>query len=107
LVAWPILPVWLLFIDPKSNTSRAAFVHGAGSLVLLALERKSLDHGFITETLPQPIDRLLGFGAAAVDEVRKIGAVGIGQPGKPDADEPKHRAVGFTREQIAPDRENP
>jgi hypothetical protein len=31
---------------------------GPGSFVFLALERKSLDHGFVAEALPQPVDCL-------------------------------------------------
>jgi hypothetical protein len=43
---------------------------GPGSFVFLALERKSLDQDFVTEALPQPVDCLLGLGAAAMRKRR-------------------------------------
>src|SRR5215475_15389560 len=84
----------------------AAPLSSSGSFVIFAFQREPLDHGFAAEPFTQAVDRLFGPGAAAVDEVGEIGAVGIAQIGEPDADEPKHRAVSLAREQFAPDRKD-
>src|SRR5262249_12933018 len=62
---------------------------------------------FIAEPFSQPVDGLLGLGAAAVDEVGEIGPVGVAERREADADQAKHGAVGFAREQVAPGGENP
>src|SRR5215472_7201830 len=95
---------------PKSNTGRDAFVQPVGSFVLVrvvAIERKPLDDGFIAEPFAQSVDGLLGLGAAAIDEVGEVGPVGVAERREPDADQAKHGAVGFAREQVAPGGENP
>jgi hypothetical protein len=79
-------PGWSDVLD--SNTDGTAFVQRPGLI----------HHGFIAEAPPQPVDCVLGLGAAAIDEVGEIGVVGIAQPREPDADEPKHRTVGFARQ---------
>src|SRR5215813_11908424 len=95
-------------LEPKSNTGRGAFVHRFGSFVLVvAVECKPFDDGFIAEPFAQPVDRLLGLGAAAVDEVGEIGSVGVAERREADADQAEHGAVGFAREQVAPGGENP
>ena len=75
-------------LEPKSNTGRGAFVHRFGSFVLVvAVECKPFDDGFIAEPFAQPVDRLLGLGAAAVDEVGEIGSVGVAERREADADQ--------------------
>src|SRR5262249_3733998 len=94
------------FVLIKSNTGRAEFVQPSASVVVLALERKPFDHGFLAEALAQAIHCLLGAGAAAIDEIGEIRAVRLAQAGEPDADEPKHGAVDLAPEQIPPHGED-
>src|SRR5262249_57686813 len=94
-------------LSAGSNTGSAAFVQRLGSFVLVVIvERKPLDDGFIAEPFAQPVDGLLGLGAAAVDEVGEIGPVGVAQRREADADQAKHPALRFPPEQVPPAAQN-
>src|SRR2546427_1375791 len=72
----------------------------------VALERKPLDHGVIAESFAQPVDCLLGLGQPAIDQIGKVGSVGIAQRGYADPDQTEHAAVAFARQQLAAGGEN-
>src|SRR6202051_2429697 len=69
--------------------------------VLRPLERQPPDYRLVAELCADAIDRVLGFGGAAVNQVGGIGLVGGDQGADADADEAVARAAGFALEEAA------
>src|ERR1700722_6010052 len=68
-------------------------------LFLGPFEGKASDHGIVAETRTHAVDRMLGLGGAAVDEIRRIGMIRRGECGCADAEQAEFRPVGFAFEQ--------
>src|SRR5690242_20473467 len=69
------------------------------------LERQSAHHGGAAEFFPHPVDRAFGerlAPAGRVEEVARVGLVGLADVGDADADQAEARAVGLACEQLAP-----
>src|SRR5262249_7870773 len=74
-------------------------------LWLLLLQRQPTHHGGAAEFLAHAVDRAFGerlAPAGLVEEVARVGLIGLADVGHADADQAIARAVGFAREQFAP-----
>ena len=77
-----------------------------GSALLRSFERQPPDHGVVAEAGAHAVDRVLGLGRAAVDEIGRVGLIRRGQRADADAEQAEFRAVGFALEQRARGGEN-
>src|ERR1051326_2954315 len=72
---------------------------------LLLLQRQSAHHRGAAEFLPHAVDCALGerlAPAGLIEQVARVGLVGLDDVGGADADQAEARAVGLAREQLAP-----
>ena len=72
-----------------------------GSALLRSFERQPPDQGAVAEAGTNAVDRMLGLGRAAVDEIGRVGLLGRGQRARADAEQAEFRAVGFAFKQAA------
>ena len=72
----------------------------------ILVQRQPLDHRIAAEFQAQPIDGVLGFGDARVDQIGEIVAGGIFQMADANADQAEFGRAHFMREQVAPGGEN-
>src|SRR5690242_2925828 len=98
-----------------SAATTASAIHASRRLVMMAsvlrlpssvlLKSETAHDRSAAVFFPHPVDRALGerlAPAGLIEEVARIGLVGLADVGDADADQAEARAVGLAREQLAP-----
>ena len=88
-------------MDRREITGRGRKVPAA---LFLFLQRQALHHGLVAELAAHAVHGALGGGAALaglVDQVGRVGVLGVGQRADADAEQAVARAVDLARQQVA------